>query len=728
MLRTYSVHDGEIDKLSLNDWKPPLQLTYGELEIVRHPTSVLLLGRGGTGKTYCLCARMHRDQITRTDVRRALFVSHTKRLKENVTTIYEKMCDNLEISEDKQGSLAYATISDTMLQFYSVRLKLSVIEGRKVLDIQTAPLKFYEFRDNFYGTLTAQSKRYRDSRGVEIQMNALTAWTQIYSFIKGSVESVMAGRPLTREQYTDLNLIGKGRCKLDNEARNCAYTIFEKYQSWISSLHNRWDAQDLVIEVYQRLKMFLANGHEEALYNRVYVDEVQDMTQAELAVLILCTRTNKDALFFAGDTAQSIVNGVEFRFEEVRACFHKITEEELSLNKRHVLKTNFRSHDCILKISNSVLSIMREMFPDSFDDICGTNNGLALGPKPHFRYKSSTADILALIKQHKRIKILTWDFAVQKLREELEEERERTRTSDDPLQFQIMVLGFRNVKGLEFDDVALVDFFCTKDEISELQHKAWKFALSKAGKEPEQYRLPEVEMQLKVLYTAITRTRTRLFIIERNESQGGKAWYTFLKSKGDYIEDLGNDYRSDSEILRGDISSEEVKADDELMSNLEISIQGVEFAEQAVEEEMENEASVTLTINALKSFQFAKLRSNHQFIEKAKIQLKARKFQDILSKMLGGHDLSSCFVTDKLTGVPDGWLKVFIGQLNEQLSDFINGKDKTNINAIAAATANAFLQFGDYSTASTITAQYCKESTLTGLSSRLLSYKQAFGK
>jgi hypothetical protein len=45
MLRTYSVHDGEISRIGLAGWKPQLQLTYDELQIVRASSSVLLLGR-----------------------------------------------------------------------------------------------------------------------------------------------------------------------------------------------------------------------------------------------------------------------------------------------------------------------------------------------------------------------------------------------------------------------------------------------------------------------------------------------------------------------------------------------------------------------------------------------------------------------------------------------------------------------------------------------------------
>ena len=39
-----------IDKLIIEDWKPPFRLTNDERKIVQTPGTVLVLGRSGTGK------------------------------------------------------------------------------------------------------------------------------------------------------------------------------------------------------------------------------------------------------------------------------------------------------------------------------------------------------------------------------------------------------------------------------------------------------------------------------------------------------------------------------------------------------------------------------------------------------------------------------------------------------------------------------------------------------
>lgn len=74
-----------------------------------------------------------------------------------------------------------------------------------------------------------------------------------------------------------------------------------------------------------------------------------------------------------------------------------------------------------------------------------------------------------------------------------------------------LVLGIREAKGLEFPDVAFVDFFCT---IPLSDQRAWKNTLGDSKVMTEEYAFPQLETQLKVLYTAVTRCCSRLLFIE----------------------------------------------------------------------------------------------------------------------------------------------------------------------------------------------------------------------
>jgi superfamily I DNA/RNA helicase len=87
--------------------------------------------------------------------------------------------------------------------------------------------------------------------------------------------------------------------------------------------NNLWDDADRVMDLLLRSEArrddsemnYTGKG---GPYNKIYVDEIQDSTQAEITLLFLCCGYDFDALFLAGDNAQSVVEGVDFRFEEVR--------------------------------------------------------------------------------------------------------------------------------------------------------------------------------------------------------------------------------------------------------------------------------------------------------------------------------------------------------------------------------------------------------------------------
>ena len=71
--------------------------------------------------------------------------------------------------------------------------------------------------------------------------------------------------------------------------------------------------------------------------------------------------------------------------------------------------------------------------------------------------------------------------------------------------------GIRAAKGLEFKSVIMLNFFA--DLPSNIQ-KAWRDLLLGRVNEDFQYAFPEVEGQLKLLYTGVTRCIQQLFFAE----------------------------------------------------------------------------------------------------------------------------------------------------------------------------------------------------------------------
>ena len=88
-------------------------------------------------------------------------------------------------------------------------------------------------------------------------------------------------------------------------------------------------------------------------------------------------------------------------------------------------------------------------------------------------WKKSTHELLRLVNSFSKLRLLTWDHNVKAVKAELEAMRITLGTSGPP----IGIFGFKNIKGLEFEHVAIVDFFSAPDEIYEVLQKHWKFAL-----------------------------------------------------------------------------------------------------------------------------------------------------------------------------------------------------------------------------------------------------------
>uniref|UniRef100_S4R889 UvrD-like helicase ATP-binding domain-containing protein n=1 Tax=Petromyzon marinus TaxID=7757 RepID=S4R889_PETMA len=145
--------------------------------------------------------------------------------------------------------------------------------------------------------------------------NPAMVWMEIKSFIKGSVEALKSPNGvLGLEHYKEL---GQKRAPNFTGDRGEVHQLFRAYQH-VKSQRCFFDEEDLVFHIYSRLcqlEVMPWSIHE------LYGDEIQDFTQAELALLMRCC-ADPNAMFLTGDTAQSIMRGVAFRFSELRSLFH----------------------------------------------------------------------------------------------------------------------------------------------------------------------------------------------------------------------------------------------------------------------------------------------------------------------------------------------------------------------------------------------------------------------
>jgi hypothetical protein len=122
---------------------------------------------------------------------------------------------------------------------------------------------------------------YKPSQ-TNLSVDAFIVWDHIYNFIEGSFSALQMGRFLSREEYLGL---GRKACRLEAEKRQVGYDALERYEK------NRVELQ---------------------LWDDV--DEVQDYLRPEIALFYMLLGPGD--LVLAGDTAQNVVEGVDFRFED----------------------------------------------------------------------------------------------------------------------------------------------------------------------------------------------------------------------------------------------------------------------------------------------------------------------------------------------------------------------------------------------------------------------------
>jgi hypothetical protein len=154
-------------------------------------------------------------------------------------------------------------------------------------------------------------------------------------------------------------------------------------------------------------------------------------------------------------------------------------------------------------------------FPGSAKEL-PKDEGLFRGPRPTVFQGMGQDLILALISKVQGVVLLSMhDDHVDELKR-MEKIKEHGT----------VVLSIRDAKGLEFPDVILVDFFKL---LPPEQQKPWRLLLQGKTLEASRYAgFPEVETQLKQLYTAVTRCSRRLFFVETATSDAGQAFVRFL--------------------------------------------------------------------------------------------------------------------------------------------------------------------------------------------------------
>ena len=528
------IHEADIRQLASKECLDslPLRLTSAEKAIIEKSGSVLVLGRSGTGKTICIANKMIYDHRTSAGTGRQLFVCRSARVCNLVQRLQHYSID-LSCHVSAVSAEHQQRHTPVFMQFDQLvhQQLLRVDPGSRGKFAAIRKMTFRRFAGEFFDSKMRRS----------CSLDKLVVWMQIQSFIKGSIEAVMLKRPLQLDEFLEL---GKDRVRLNQEQRRVAFSVFVTYTAFCED-NKYWDDADRILELVSRLRnqgtAETAEGqagedgvnHEEEnavgsrvvgearkvedSYSKIYVDEVQDLTQAEIALLFMLSDSR--SLFLAGDTAQSVVEGVAFRFSEVRSVAFQLGVSVPE--KPMVLHLNFRSHTGILNLASAVLGRLFLLFPGAASKL-PPDEGLYKGPRPGLMLLESEDRLLSVLTQNDGLMLLTHEHARERLQGLCGSQR--------------MVLSIAEAKGLEFPDVAVVDFFSSLDRCDQLRWKEM-LGIDEAAHESGtdvslRYQYPELETQLKLLYTAITRAERSLYVIETKRSVAGSAFFALAEARG----------------------------------------------------------------------------------------------------------------------------------------------------------------------------------------------------
>jgi len=581
-MKVYEVSLEDVNELASTSWVPKLRLTREERDVVETSGTVLLLGRSGTGKTICTANRMDfdRQQMTHDPSFTQLFVARSQKLCAYVQNII-------------------GTPSGTSFETYD---KLKQRLEREL------PTKDDEIRSSFPTELKMRFDVFkREVYNGDQDIDPLLAWTSIRSFIKGSIEATLKTslpKAISEEEFLDMKVFSSGRCSLTVDQRKIVYPIYEKYVRFLKE-KNMWDDCDRILALLLRLELCKVADPEKyhsIQVSKIYVDEVQDYTQAEcLLFFYLCN--GQGNLFLAGDPAQNVVQGVEFRFQDIRSVeYHIAKDSNTIMQKPKKVHVNFRSHAGILNTAGSILTCMFKAFPKSAENL-GEDHGVFVGPRPGVFEKVEVkvlADLLA--NKMNGTVVLVHDSTLQQWKKAL----------DYPL-----IRTIRESKGLEYKSVIILDFFgdlC--DQVDEGVQKAWRGLLLRGEVAGLSSKYPEIESHLKLLYTAITRCIEQLFFVETADSMPGKAFVRWLtttttswhKEKEESAESLA----TKNKVL--DVQARVMTKDEALQSGIQLA------AAAEAEGRSDVAASKTLLDQAIYYFELA---DESMYKKKAQVHLES---------------------------------------------------------------------------------------------------------
>ncbi|KAL4069229.1 hypothetical protein J3A83DRAFT_3504128 [Scleroderma citrinum] len=528
----------------------PFQLTPDEWEIIRFPASSFVLGRGGSGKTTVILYKMlgvHRawEQRPEFPKPRQVFVTKSRGLRANIEENFNNLLQSLALAGCTREELKKRRADCAGKQKTLTGSPLNLPDSRPGTPQRFSQLRDCDFPlfitfdclakmvaadlqdDNHYLRSLVDDNSfvtYEDFEKVywprlPKPTKGLAPWlvfSEFMGIIKGSEMALKCpGGILDEQSYTDLSTRAY---PVFADQREVLYNIFDSY----CRLKRGHDMADRTSAIVKALLSGVPLRGQRVDY--MYVDEVQDNLIIDTLLLrILCG--NPEGLFWAGDTAQTISAGCSFRFEDLKAFMYRTEEDPaVGIEKARMkpmtfqLTTNYRSHSGIVNCAQAVIDLIVRFWPHTID-ILQPERSVIMGLEPIcFSGEDasfSSEQFFAGLGEN------GVELGAQQcilVRDSVARDRVQVHVRDSAL-----ILTLQECKGLEFNDVFLVNFF----EDSPVEYSEWRLILSACtdGAAPLSFTRDEGRYallctELKLLYVGITRARNNLYLLDKSEKSG----------------------------------------------------------------------------------------------------------------------------------------------------------------------------------------------------------------
>jgi hypothetical protein len=441
----------------------PISFDDTQEAIYRLPPPLVIVGSAGSGKTALTLEKLKQAEGE------VLYVTHSAFLAQSARDLY--YANGFEHDGQDAVFLSYREFVE------SIHVPL----GREA-----------SWRD-FAGWFSRIRQNFKD-------IDAHRAFEEIRGVIAAGSNGL-----LSRNDYLAL---GVRQSIFPADRREQLYELFERYRTWLAEA-KLYDL-NLVAQDWQGLAA--------PRYDFVVIDEVQDITTVQLA-LVLKTLKKPGHFLLCGDSNQ-IVHPNFFSWSQVKSLFW--TDPKLAERQElRVLTANFRNALEATRVANQLLKIKQRRF-GSIDresnflvQAVGSDTGqVVLMPDKD----ATTRELDQKIRQ-------STQFAVLVMRDE--DKADARKRFSTPLLFSI-----HEAKGLEYENIVLYRFISDHraefNDIAEGVAKAdlevealeYKRAKDKSDKSLEIYKF-----FINALYVALTRAIKNIYMIE---SDTGHALFSLL--------------------------------------------------------------------------------------------------------------------------------------------------------------------------------------------------------